>query len=418
MMLKTKLTFCLLVMLIKGCASPNVNNHQFEQSITGRHWFEGIVHDRKTPLTFVKPSQSYLPNYSSVTSQLNKNTELSKLTSAPVLSPGDRLKAWMPKTPLFSGVFNEGNDEFSTTLEVNIDGRIKLPYLPPIKASGLTLTELERVINQRLVEQGIFNQGMAYLNLAIVEWAPVTVFVSGAVFNPGQVTINVRSNEARLLLRENNSGDFPIERLLPAALKSAGGVTPDADIRQIEVIRNGQVYSIDLAGVVLGHPTISLPLISGDMIRVNSIGTPQIELIKPSAITPPGARIFISNLTRPAFDNASSAVGQHSTSLPYGSTLLNAVVSGNCAGGTVSTNSNRLVVLVSSDPLTRKPIAIERRIEDLLRAPNRLDLNPFIMPNDSIVCYDSRVTNIRDIGKTVSDILFPVSWITRGLFTW
>ncbi len=408
------IVFISLIIIIAGCASPSVTNPQYEKALNGRHWFEQLVHDQPTPLTYLSPRQPYLSNFIPVTSPTTMSLS-PKLPALPTLSAGDRIRTWMPKSTLFAGVFSENDDEFSHVFEVNLDGKIKMPYLEPIQAAGLTLPRLEKRLNNALIEQGLYNSGMANLSLAIVEWAPVTVFVSGAVFSPGQVTINLRKAEVRQLLRDNSSGDLPLERMLPTALKSAGGVRPDADIGQIEVIRQGKVYQVDLRGVILGYPISSMPLMDGDMIRIPSVGTPQVELITPSAITTPGVRVFISNLTVPAMHNAGSAVGNHSTSLPYGSRLLTAAISGNCAGGTISVNSGRYVVLVTQDPVTQKPIAIEREIETLLRAPNRVDLNTFIMPNDSLVCYDSRMTNARDIGRSIGDILFPVSWLFRGL---
>ncbi len=52
---------------------------------------------------------------------------------------------------------------------------------------------------------------------------------------------------------------------------------------------------------------------------------------------------------------------------------------------------------------------IERNIEQLLRDANRDALNPFLMPNDSIVCYDSRWTNFRDVIGLMGDMVNSVT---------
>ena len=127
----------------------------------------------------------------------------------------------------------------------------------------------------------------------------------------------------------------------------------------------------------------------------------------PSAITPPGIRVFLSNLVTPAPGNAASAIEKHATSLPYGSRLLTAAISANCVGGTNTTNGSRHAVLVRTDPMSGREETIERPVHELLRAPERNDVNPFVMPNDSVVCYDSGVTNLRDIARTLGDILLP-----------
>jgi hypothetical protein len=132
-------------------------------------------------------------------------------------------------------------------------------------------------------------------------------------------------------------------------------------------------------------------------------------LVAPSAITPPGIRVFLSNLTVPATGNAISAVGKEASSLPYGSRLLTAAVSANCVGGVNATSASRHVVLVRTDPVSGREQALERPIHELLQAPHRDDLNPYVMPNDGVACYDSGVTNLRDIARTIAEILLPIS---------
>ena len=44
---------------------------------------------------------------------------------------------------------------------------------------------------------------------------------------------------------------------------------------------------------------------------------------------------------------------------------------------------------------------IERRIEDLLRGERRDDLDPFIMPGDALACYDSAVTDLTELARSL-----------------
>lgn len=409
----------LTLALCSGCSSPGVTNAHFEQTKTGSHWFAQVAQQAPEDISFISTKQPYISNFSTPFAEKISRPKFTKqISSAPPLSPGDRIRVWLANSSLFSGVYNEADSEFSSIFEINIDGFITLPYINPIAAANLTIAELDRKIRQELVQQKLFKPGMAGVQVAIAEWAPISVFVSGAVFNPGQVTINQRRPEERQMMRGNQSGDFPLGRLIQSALSAAGGVSPDADVANIELLRNGKVYTIDMLGAVLGLPTNNVALTHGDIIRVNSSGKANLALLKPSAITPPGISINISNLTRPAFHNAASAISKESTSLPYGTRLLSASINGNCVGGAASTNSDRIVVLISTDPITRKRVAIERHVEDLLRAPHRLDLNPFMMPNDSIACYDSKVSNLRDIGLAITDMLFPVSLIIKSVNLW
>ena len=141
---------------------------------------------------------------------------------------------------------------------------------------------------------------------------------------------------------------------------------------------------------------------------VPSSGYFQSDLVRRSQITPPGIRIFISNLSIPASNNTLSAVNSSSTSMPYGTRFLQGLLSSNCVGGTQLTNASRRVVLISRNPLTGRTEVIERSVQQLVSDPERDDINPFLMPNDGIACYDSGVTNFRDVMRTFSDFLAPV----------
>jgi hypothetical protein len=120
-------------------------------------------------------------------------------------------------------------------------------------------------------------------------------------------------------------------------------------------------------------------------------------------------QIYISNLTTPASNNAGSAIGHNTTSFPYGTRLLQVLVDGNCVGGTQITNADRSAVLITSNPETGNSEVLERRIEALVRRPDRDAYNPVIMPGDAVACYDSDVQNIRDVLSSLGQLGFVVT---------
>ncbi|TMO85414.1 polysaccharide biosynthesis protein, partial [Pseudoalteromonas ruthenica] len=71
------------------------------------------------------------------------------------------------------------------------------------------------------------------------------------------------------------------------------------------------------------------------------------------------------------------------------------------------------VVLVSNHPLTGQTQVVERSVEELMRMSYRDHVNPYVMPNDAIACYDSDITNLRDIAKTLLDIVAPFSLLSK-----
>ena len=310
------------------------------------------------------------------------------------LSPGDRLRVTIPEGELFSGVY-----------EVNLDGNIQIPYLDPLTVRGLEIDETKQLIRDTLINRQFFQPKFLQLNVSILQWAAVQVHVSGAVFQSGRISINNRSAEERNLQQNQSSGDNPPERFLTAALRGAGGITPLANVKEVMVIRNNFVQIVDLSGVFSGDEVDDVPLIAGDRVVVPILAKQQNNLVRPSQITPPGIRVFLSNLTIPAPSNATSAIKSDGSSFPSGARFSQAVISANCLGGTFPTNSQRRAVLVRTDRQTGETEVFDRGIEQLIRDSTDDTNNPFLMPEDGVGCYDSTVTEARDVVRTITDII-------------
>ncbi len=321
------------------------------------------------------------------------------------LSPGDQIRILVADGEIFSGIYL-----------INLNGEIQIPYLKPLKVAGLTLPETQLLIQEQLIKQKMFKPNYAKVSVSIVQWGVAEVDVSGSVFQPGPVTLNARSAPEQSLAKDRVSGDLPGERTLVAALRSAGGITPLANLQKVTLVRQKQTYTVDLSGIFLGQPVSNIPLIRGDRVIVPTTGVWQNALVRPSPITLPALQIRISNLTVPATSNASASVSRDAITFPYGARFSQAVVSGNCVGGTQTTNANRFAILVRTDRLMGSTKVYESSIEDLLRDGND-DINPFLMPDDGVACYDSTVTNIRDIFKGFVDVLSPLN-LLRTLLGW
>ena len=293
-------------------------------------------------------------------------------------SPGDRFHILVPGLPDLSGNY-----------AVNADGRVILPFAGEVRAVGLTNAELNQKIERAFVQTKVLTGSGARLAVRPVQYAPINILVSGAVFSPGRVSINNPSDTSRSLKATEQFGDAPQDRYIASALRAAGGVRPDADISRIFLIRGGQRYRLNWRGAFTGEQVDDVALMEGDKLVVAEGPCFQTGLIRTSQITPPGIRIFQSNLTVPATNNASSSIGQYSGSLPYGTRFLQALASANCIGGTMSTNAPRQAILISRNPKTMQTEVIQRSIEELVRSADRDAVNPHLMPDDAIACYDS-----------------------------
>ena len=312
-----------------------------------------------------------------------------------MLSMGDRVRIRVPEDTDIEGIY-----------EIDADGYLDVPYAGRVKALGLRVDELEESVTQRLVDEAIIHEDFAMLDISVLQWSVADVFVSGAVFNPGRKTINGLKIELKTFKQTQTSGDAARERFLSNALVIAGGVRPDADISNIVIRRRGEILNVNMEGILSGDPVPDISLITGDEIYVPTTGRFRKELARVSQITPQGLRLFVSNLSTPRNPNQ---VDGDATKLPYGTRLLHVLLSANCVGGTQLTNSAKKALLITVNPVTQVTEIIERDIQQLVSDPDRDHVNPYLMPNDGIACYDSNVTNYRDFARTVTDILSPLS---------
>ncbi len=313
------------------------------------------------------------------------------------LSRGDTVRLSIPAGESVEGLYTIGQD-----------GYLRLPLIAPVRASGQDADSVARDVKRSLVDAGIFRPGFARVDLAIIQYAAADVTVAGAVFQPGLANINNRTVEERTRPDQPITGDVAGGRDVAAALRAAGGARPDADLSRIEIHRDGRVRTVDLTGLVGGYPTQATILIGGDHVVVPSRGCIQHALMRPSPVTPPGIRVFMSNLTQPASSNAQSAIGKDSTNFPYGTRMLQGLVAANCVGGVRTVNAHRHGILISRNPLTDRTEITSRPIETLVHDEDRDAFNPVLLPNDAIACYDSDFVDVRDlitsVGQAVGSI--------------
>ncbi len=327
------------------------------------------------------------------------------------LSPGDQLEVSIPNERYFARIY-----------EVNQEGNLEVPYLGAIPVAGLEPLEAEQRLSKALITGGYFPPNALKLTLQVVLWAPVQVGISGEVFAPGRVTINEGAEEDRPSIFGTDTqfivGDNPPLRTLTRAIRAAGGVTPTADISKVRVLRANREKVIDLTGVFTGEAVENIPLVAGDQVIIPTADRFQADLVRPSDITLPGIKIFVSNLTIPAGNNALSSIGneQEGINFPYGGRFSQAVVATNCVGGAKATNANRKAVLVRVNRITGKTTHLERPVEELIRNSTTDAENPLLMPRDAVACYDSRLTNTRDVFRSISEFFGPARVLFDVLF--
>lgn len=304
-----------------------------------------------------------------------------------VLSPGDLVDVTVENDETFSGKY-----------EISVDGTLKIRDLVSVKAYGRSVTEIGNAVSAALASAGYYNTA-PNVSVRLVDFGAVRAFVGGAVFEPGMVTIGGSAATGDDNTRVQTLGATTENRRLSRALQGAGGIRPDADLSRVSIKRNGKRMVVDLRNAITGGMIDDKIILAGDEVSVPSLGCFQSALVTPSAVSPAGAKVFMSNLTDPAQSNANSAIGKDTRELRYGTRMLQAVISMNCVGGSKMTNASRSAVLYSRNPETGKSIVIERNIEELLRNGDRDDYDPFILPNDALACYDSTTTDVIKVAQ-------------------
>lgn len=289
---------------------------------------------------------------------------------------------------------------FSGDYVISREGRVRLPFLGDFQAQGRTPDALAAEIAGAL-STGDFYLETPRTTVILSGLAATRVSVSGAVFEPRPVDLGGAGDGPIDERRQQARGASTEARNLTAALRQAGGVRPDADLSAIELRRGGNVYRLDLRPVITGHRFDDVLLVSGDEVTVPSRDCFQDDLMVPSPISPPGITLFLSNLVQPAENNASAAIGREARQVPYGTRMMQGVISTNCVGGARATNANRSVALFSRNPMTDVSIVIERPVEDMRVRQDRDDFDPYLLPGDAMACYDSGVTTLADAARVL-----------------
>lgn len=92
-------------------------------------------------------------------------------------------------------IFNFGNQGQSQTYQLGPDGFVNLPVVGEFRAAGLTVAQLESIVNSSYARMA----PEVNCNVTLTNTAGYGIFVMGEVVNPGRVTITGPTTAARAL---------------------------------------------------------------------------------------------------------------------------------------------------------------------------------------------------------------------------
>ncbi len=211
-----------------------------------------------------EPSSNQVPSFTPQLPNFQGSPNLSNLNQADyVLGPGDQLQLTMyGQTDLFG----------ASGYSVLVDGTVSLPFIGRVPVAGRTVREVE--VDVTNMYKRYFKR--PYVTVVLAKPRQLTLAVSGEVVKPGTYPFV-------------GTDQIPTVSQL---LKLSGGVTPSADLRNIQVRRSTSFYQPQ------SYQTISINLMK--LIRDGDISQ-DIRLRDSDIVVVPAA-------ARPSLDDFSAAV--------------------------------------------------------------------------------------------------------------
>lgn len=224
-------------------------------------------------LPFIKPKylKPLFANNNLTTDYLSKDPKIFY-----ILGEGDFLKIVIEKQV----VSLNGN------YMIDGQGFINLPRLKKVYVSGLTVNELTKLLNTEFLKY----IKEPDINIQVIRYRPVKIFITGEVANPGLHILPGSSfqveQEGGVSIDKSLNSYFPS---LIDAIKKSDGITLNADLSQIEVIRKNKLSggggriktNIDLHSFFEQNTDEqNLRILDGDAINIPRSINPSIISIK------------------------------------------------------------------------------------------------------------------------------------------
>jgi len=168
-----------------------------------------------------------------------------------------------PRDILTLSIYAGGLEQEKVEVTISEQGRINVPFIGPLKAQGLTLSELEKSI-QIPLEKDYFVSPQ--VNIQIKEYHSISFFISGAVKMPGKYEMTSATNFLELIAK---AGGVLTERgSIAYVLRESHGVDLTRESVK-EAIKNRKTLKIDLTRLLdEGDMTHNIALIPGDIIYI------------------------------------------------------------------------------------------------------------------------------------------------------
>ena len=333
-----------------------------------------------------------LPFFKLHSSNLNDSTKISVdfLKKLPpndyIIGPGDSLKIFISRDlNLFAQVSVDG------------EGTINLPKLERVYVSGLTINELNSLLNEAYLEFVKFPE----VETIVIGYRPIRVFVDGEVVSPGiqkmsgSLTIPTTDVAAEFLNSTVDQSTSNTNYFFPTvfdAIRESGGVTQYSNLRNVQIIRKNSISNG--AGKItttlnfedylkVGENNQNIRIYDSDIIRIKRNNEPNTNLLTKailSNLNPKFIKVFVSGrVNRPG-----------NISLSRASVLSDAI---DMAGGAkVLRGPVTFIRFKSNGSIDKRKIRLTKNKRGGFSNPNLRD-GDLIIVGESLISLTNQVIN-------------------------
>lgn len=167
-----------------------------------------------------------------------------------------------PRDVLSVAIYAGGVEQESVIVTVSEHGKINVPFIGSVTARGLTLAELETVV-QGPLEQDYFVDPQ--VNVQVKEYHSIRFFISGAVKKPGQYEMTSATNFLELVARAE--GLIKDRGSIAYVLRETHGISTEEDVKK--AIETHATINVDLTRLLdEGDMSHNISLIPGDIVYI------------------------------------------------------------------------------------------------------------------------------------------------------
>ena len=204
--------------------------------------------------------------------------------------------------------------ELYSSVTVDGEGTIYLPKLRRVYVNGLTINELNSLLNKAFVKFIKFPA----VETIVTKYRPIRVFVDGEVVNPGLITMDgsvsvakkPQDGESNLSIFSNvelgGSSDISYFPTVFDAIRASGGITKFSNLKNIQIIRKDNISNgsgkitttLNFEELLkLGENSQNIRIYDSDVIRVKRSNEPNNFLLTKailSNLNPKFINVFVS----------------------------------------------------------------------------------------------------------------------------